>query len=200
MNYQPFSLEDFDLPAPAAAAPMEAVDTEAIRLDAYEAGYKSGWDDAVSEREQSGAQIAANLERTLSELTFTYEEARQEVLSGLSSLFTQIIERFLPAMASASVLPQVEGELQALLAELGTGNCTLVASPETCQALEWLSEAHLETDIQIKPEAAFGDGRVQLQIATETRDIDLSGMIDAMGDAIRDFMQSTGSEEEKKHG
>lgn len=200
MIYHALSLEDFAAPARAIGAGLTDADAEAIRLDAYESGYKSGWDDANSETAASDHRIAADLERSLTDLSFTYEEARAEVLRGMSGLMTSILTSFLPRLAADAVLPRVSDEIDAMIAATGSGNCRLQAAPETCKQLDWLAEKYMETDLQIISEPAYPDGRVTLHFASETKEIDLTNLLTGMTEAIRDFTLSPTPEQELRHG
>jgi len=201
MSYHALVLEDLTAPSPDATLNgLAASDAETLRLEAYEAGYKSGWDDANSETAASDRRIAADLERNLSDLTFTYEEARAEVLQGISGLISSILTGFLPRLAAEAVLPRVADELDALIASVGSGTCRLLAAPGTCKQLDWLAEKYLEMELEIVPEPAYPDGRVTLHFAGETREIDLTDLLQTMSAAIRDFTGSTPSENEVRHG
>lgn len=201
MTYHALALENFNAqPAPSATAGISDSDAEAIRLEAYEAGYKSGWDDANAESAASDHRIAADLERSLTDLSFTYEEARAEVLTGISGLVSSILDSFLPKLATEAVLPRVADELNALISEVGVGQCRLQAAPATCRQLEWLAENYMQMDLQIVPEDAYPDGRVTLHFSSETKDIDLSDLLSSMTGAIRDFIQSSQPEQELRHG
>lgn len=199
MKYRTLKLDPFGTNAVSAAAPATDLDAEEIRLVGYETGYQSGWDDATAEREKSDQLIAADLERNLRDISFTYLEARTEVLSGLGSLFNSILTQFLPAMAAEAVGPLVEAELATLTAELGEASCELLAAPRTAGQLAWLVERYMEIDLRITPEPAFADGRVTLRFAGEEREIDLSAMVAAMTTAIRDFTQSQTPSKERQN-
>ena len=200
MTYHALSLEDFTTPPRTSDAALSDADAESIRLDAYEAGYKSGWDDANSETAASDHRIAADLERNLTDLRFTYEEARAEVLQGMSGLMTSILTSFLPKLAADAVLPRVSDQIDAMMAATGSGNCRLQAAPETCKQLDWLAERYMETELQIIPEPAYPNGRVTLHFASETKEIDLTDLLSSMTEAIRDFTMSSTPEQERRHG
>jgi hypothetical protein len=183
----------------AGATPGAGGDSEEMRLNAYEAGYKSGWDDATAEREKSDQLIAADLERNLRDISFSYSEARTEVLNGFGGLIKSIVTSFLPAIAAEAVVPLVNAELEELLRNLGDQRCELLASPRTAAQLEWLISRHLEADLHIIPEPAFADGRVSLRFGGEEREVDLSGMVATMTAAIRDFTETDVFIEERQN-
>lgn len=191
MTLRALKLEVFgNVPSSGGAMPAVGGDHEELRLSAFEAGYKSGWDDATAEREKSDQLIAADLERNLQDISFSYAEARAEVLSGFGGLIASILSSFLPAVAAEAVVPLVDAELKALLRDFGDQKCELQASPRTAAQLEWLISRHLEADLHIVPEPAFADGRVSLRFGGEEREVDMSGMVDTMTAAIRDFTQT----------
>ena len=201
MTWHSLILDDLST-SPTDTAPdagLSPAEVEAIRLEGYETGYKSGWDDASAEAAASDRRIAADLERNLADISFTYEEARAEVLRGLQDLIGSIVSTFLPALAAEAVLPRVATEIEALVATLGGGTCELVAAPDTCRQLDWLAERYMELDLRIAPEPAYAAGRVTLRFADETRDIDLGGLTASVTDAIRDFSGTIIQQEEARH-
>ena len=200
MTLRALKLEVFGSgPAAATAAPGAGGDVEEMRLNAYEAGYKSGWDDATAEHEKSNQLIAADLERNLRDISFSYSEARAEVLNGFGGLIKSIVTSFLPAIAAEAVVPLVNAELEELLRNLGDQRCELLAAPRTAAQLEWLISRHLEADLHIVPEPAFVDGRVSLRFGSEEREVDLSGMVSTMTAAIRDFTETEIFTEERQN-
>ncbi|WP_372529945.1 hypothetical protein [Nioella sp.] len=197
MTYHALTLDDFANPRAApGSATMTSADAEALRLEGYEAGYKSGWDDATKEADSSDRRIAADLERNLADLSFTYEEARAEVLRGMGGLFGSILESFLPELAAAAVLPRMRDELDRLLPRVGTGPLTIIASPETAKRLEYLAETYLTSNLHITPEPAYPDARVALRHAAEETEIDLAALVAATTAAIRDFAEDATCEKD----
>jgi len=200
MTLRALNLEVFgSAPANPGATSAAGGDTEEMRLKAFEGGYQSGWDDAIAEREKSDQHIAADLERNLQDISFTYAEVRAEVLKGFGGLIESILTSFLPAIAAEAVGPLVNSELETLLRNLGDQRCELLASPRTAAQLEWLTGRHLEADLHIVPEPAFADGRVSLRFGGEERAVDMSGLVETMTTAIRDFTETEVFTEERQN-
>lgn len=197
MSYSALSLEDLNHPG-AGSGPSAPVD-EAARLQAFETGYKSGWDDANAETAASEQRIAADLERRLADLTFTYEEARAEVMQGLSGLLGAILSGFLPALAADAVIPRVTEALQPLLGAVAPGGIELVASPATASKLDRLVERHFDTDLHVRPEPAYPDGRVTLSTQKQTTEIDITDLVGTMSAAIRDFVDAAAPQEKERN-
>ncbi len=200
MTTRILTLEDFGSRSlSSSGSNVASGDAEAIRLAGYELGYKTGWDDAVAEQEKSDRRIAVDLERNLGDLSFSYQEARAEVISGLAGLFGSILTGFLPALSAEAVLPIVMAELDKIIFDIGEGECQLITSEETAKRLEWLKETYLELELSIRAEPAYPDGRVTLTYANEAREIDLSELVEKTTTAIRDYALVSNSKMEKQH-
>ncbi|QBY02229.1 hypothetical protein E2K80_17015 [Rhodophyticola sp. CCM32] len=189
MTPQTLTLEEFgtSLPSETSARPQAQGDTEAIRVEAFETGYRDGWEDCVAAEQQSKARIGADLGQTLANLSFTYLEARTDVLTGLQVLLDGIVDRLLPAIAAASVGPMVRAELTAILDRVPDGKCDLIAAPAACPGLETLLSDEIAIDVSVVPEPAYSEGHVTLRFGAELREIDLDTATEQIAGAIRDF-------------
>jgi flagellar assembly protein FliH len=188
------TLEDFapaDISPPSApvaeAAPQEAA------LDAFDEGYRNGWEDCAKAEAESHRRIAADLATNLRDLSLTYAEARSDILACLAPLFEDIAAQLLPALAAEAIAPAVIAELQDAARSGSAPRATLIAAPAALPALERLVEAQETLEIDLKPEPAYADGQVSLRFGDTRRDIDLTGAAGRMADAIRSFVaQETG--------
>lgn len=186
----PIQLEDFD----ASLQDQEFLssrEVEAAKQAAYETGYKSGWDDCAAASEAEGAQLGADLSQSLRDLSFTYEEARQEVMTGVKFLLEGIAEQILPNLAAQAILPVLDAEIGTILSKMGGLKIALVAAPELCPNLRQLAERHIEADLEIHPDPAFGPGQVALKFAGQEQEIDLQAATDAIAIAIQEFLSHT---------
>ncbi|WP_227286223.1 flagellar biosynthesis protein [Boseongicola sp. H5] len=201
MSARRLDLEEFGQPpAPESVAPASVHhDLEAIKLDAFESGYRDGWDDCLSAEQQGRAQIGADLSRNLKDLSFTYLEARNDVLKGLQALLDGIIERLVPEVAAAAMVPMVRAELASILGTLPDETCEILASPAACPALEALVAEHAEAEIRIVPEPAYFEGHVTLRFGAELREIDLGAATERIAQAIRDFTLNSDDDLPQQH-
>lgn len=188
MTARPLTLEDFGAPprAGAGAVPVSG-DLEGIKLDAFEAGYKDGWDDCLRAEQENHTQIGADLSRNIKDLSFTYHEARNDVLSGLKPLLDGIAGQLLPVIAAEALAPVLRAELAQIIDDLPDGKCEIVAAPSTCPSLETVIPAEIGAEVTIRPEPAYAEGHVSLRFGTELREIDLSAAADRIATSIRDF-------------
>lgn len=181
---------DAEPAAPAEPEPLPEATLEGGNLDAFEQGYRSGWDDCTANEVEERRRVGADLATALAEVSLSLDAARDEMLTALEPLFEQIASQLLPAIVSEAVAPAVVEELNRIAEERCSGTVQLVASPATCPVIEKLVDAQPDLTVSVMPEPALADGQVSLRFADMHRDIDLSAAAAQMADAIRSFTAS----------
>lgn len=183
--------------AATESGPVEITQlSEVDALEAYESGYKSGWEDCASAEAEERRVIAADLAKNLSEAKLTYASARRDVLAALGPFFEDVISTLLPRMATAAFLPCVLDELKEIAGGQMYSSVELRAAPATCPALERLAETEGIEGLVVLPEPAFAAGQVSLRLGSERRDIDMTAAADRIAAAIAGFQahsSTTGS-------
>lgn len=177
------------------AETQAAADIEGLKLEAFESGYKAGWDDSVSAQNDESARVSAELARNLHDLSFTYHEARSQLLTSLRPLLTQMVEMVLPELGHRTLAARVAAELEAA-ADRATGvRVRLLAAEETLPALERLADQDFGFPLAIVADPGLGPGQVMLRFADEERQIDmdalLSGIRAALDDHFDDHLQES---------
>lgn len=182
------SLEDFTQAESAAVeqAPLPLADGTAA-LDAYEAGYKTGWSDCAAAEAEVRKSVSTDLAQRLREAELTYESAKQDILASLEPLFEDLVATLLPRMAAEAVMPLVVQEMQLLLQLDSSTEIEIVAAPGSCEAIERLIEQELSDRAVVRGEVAYSESQVSLRVGAERRDIDLSEVTQKITDAIRAF-------------
>lgn len=199
----PLRLESFETverPADADAL-LDASALEEARLAAFEAGYKAGWDDAVTARTEDDEAERAEIARSLQGLSFTYHEARFHVLRALSPLMAEVATRLLPSIAHAA-LPQLVAEALGPYAELAADAPVIVmVAPAARQRIEALLGNSAGLPLQVREDAGLSPGQVWLKLGeTETR-IDLDAALATIRAALDDFFDHAAAPaKETRHG
>jgi flagellar assembly protein FliH len=178
---------DVEFDAPAAPEALPETGLEGGNLDAFEQGYRSGWDDCTANEVEERRRVGADLATALAEVSLTLDAAREEMMSALRPLFEEIVSQLLPAIAAEAVTPLVVEELRRIAEERCTTRVELLASPATCPVIENLVDATPELEVSVVPEPALAEGQVSLRFEEQRRDIDLSQAAAQMAEAIRDF-------------
>ena len=194
-------LESFEAEPAPPPQPQIEIDPGAFeeeRLAAFEKGYAAGWDDAIAAQEAEGTKLRADLGQNLQELSFTYHEARQEILMALRPLLVDIAAKMLPAMARQTLAQMVAEQLQPLAESATSVPITILASPVSLPVIEEVLGKSSGLPLVFVADQTLGEGQVYLKFAeTETR-IDLDGVIRLIADAIDTYFSA--SQQEAAHG
>ena len=192
MNSGRISLEDFTVPQTLSAlpAPEPSIDVaalqaaaEASRVESYETGYKTGWDDAVRAAEDERRNIGEELARNLRDASFTYFEAREELLVGLRAFLRDLLDAVFPTLmpeASASALADALGDMAE---DAGPNAIEISVSPEDVETVRALLPMS-GTDLNVSEEPALAPGQAQLRSATREASIDVERVVKMLRDVI----------------
>lgn len=178
------------------SAPPSEVDE--ARLEAFEAGYKAGWDDATTAQEGEDAQARDAIQRNLQDMAFTYHEARNHVLRALAPLLADVSARLLPEMARAS-LPHVVAEALGPYADLvADAPVKVQIHPDTRDEVEGLVGRNPRLPLQFIDDVTLTPGKVHLSLGTTETRVDLDAALATIRTAIDDFFELI--EKETPHG
>lgn len=157
---------------------------EEARLEAFDKGYRAGWDDAVAAQEDEAQRLRAEIGRNLQALSFTYHEARGHLLRGLGPLMTEICDRVLPEVAHAALGGIVRETLEPIAAEALDRPVTLVLHPDARPAVEAALAENATPPLELIEETALAPGQLHLRWDAGERRIDLDAAVAAIGAAV----------------
>ncbi len=180
--------------AAGAAAPTGA----AAGTDAFEAGYRAGWDDAVRAAAEDEARVRADLARNLRDLGFTYREARAQVMASLEPMLRDLTERLLPELARDALAPRIVEMLMTLAQGAAETPVELVIAPGARAAVDRMLSPAPGLPLTVREEPTLDIGQAVLRHgATETR-IDLDAVAEAARSGIAALYALTESPEEER--
>lgn len=182
-------LEVFEPSEPAtetAATPEVGADQES-RLEAYEQGYRAGWEDAAAAHAEDQRRIRVDLARSLQALGFTYQEARAHVLKSLAPLMQDMVGKLLPEMAREALAPTVLETLMPLAEQLADEPVTLVVNAGDRKAIEDLLEQATGLPVTIVEEPTLGEGQAFIRLGLQEVHIDLARATAEIAAAVRGF-------------
>jgi flagellar assembly protein FliH len=190
-------LEDFSGFAPGAPARSMSEDMlEEYRLDAFENGYKSGWDDATHAHAGSQTSISAELAQNLLALSFTYHDARDHFLSSLAPLFRGIVETMVPALAEHSLASHVAQQLEELAGTHVDQPVEISVAPGNCDKLRAILDPELPMDVSVRGEPTLGEGQARIGFGNEEREIDIADIVDTIEAALASPSEPSPKEEQ----
>ena len=193
----PIKLEVFDSgskPDKAQTVVLNRAALEEEKLNAYETGYKAGWDDASAAMDEDQTRIRAELARNLQTLSFTYHEARSHVLKAIEPLLLQIVGQLLPEIAREALAPFVLETLAPLAEGLGNAPVKLVINPIARPAVEALLDQATGLPLMIEEEPTLGEGQVYIRLGTIETQVDLDKATADIASAVRGFFDLPGKD------
>ncbi len=186
----PLQLEEFDLPTPASRSEMgadgglSAEAAEELRISSFESGYTSGWQDAHAASDGKRAEVSEELARNLRDLSFTYFEARAQVLASVEPVLKDLFDKVFPALLPEATLAQVLARLNEIAADLGDAPVDLVVSPDDAQLVEELTPDDLSVPLTISSEPALASGQAFLRVRKREQEIDVSTFLEDIRAAL----------------
>ncbi|MFD0859971.1 FliH/SctL family protein [Roseovarius aquimarinus] len=179
-------LEDF---AGVARAPdtIGAGAREDERIEAFEEGYKAGWQDAVKAASEDGERIASDFAANLQDVSFTLAEAQRDLLGQLRPLMTGMVEKVLPRMAHRTIGAHVVDALEDMARTAMEGPIRLVTAPGNAAALKALIEERGLAGVTIGTEPSLGDGQVHIRAGDREQEIDMDAVLSQIDAALSGF-------------
>lgn len=195
------SLEDFDRPrpaqdaarpaAPAAAAGPPAIDLEEERLQAFEKGYRAGWDDAAAAHSGEQSRISAELGQNLQDMSFTYHEAYAALSREIGEVMRGLVGKVLPGALGAALSETVQARAEAIL-EQNRVPVEIVVAPQNAPRLAALLEGQPAPPIRIVEEPSLGEGQAYLRFGAAEEKVDVAAVLDELAEVVDRFGEADG--------
>ncbi|MGP6089157.1 ABC transporter ATP-binding protein [Antarctobacter jejuensis] len=171
---------------PAEPAFSEA-ELEGKKLEAFEKGYRAGWDDAVKAQSDDRTRISSAFGQHLQDLSFTYHEAYTQVMNAVTPLLDEMVASLLPEMARATLGHHIVEQLQTLSREIGHMEVVVAVAPGKIEAVTPLLEADFGFPIQLVADDTLSEEQADLRFGQTERQIDLGDLIAAVSEAVQGF-------------
>ena len=169
-------LEDFAAPPPAPAPATVTEDVlEGARLEAFDKGYKEGWDDATRAAAQDQDRIGSDMAARLQDLGFTYHEARSHVMRALTPLLDAMLETLLPEVMMSTLGARIREEIEPLADRLADTPIELVAAPADRARIEPMLAQSTALPLKVVEDPGQIVGQVHLRLGRVEKLIDLDG-------------------------
>lgn len=186
-----FALEEFESPAaPQADEAPTAPDNGPDMLEAYESGYKSGWDDASAAMDQEKSKVGAELARNLRDLGFTYHEARSNTIKAMEALLEELVEKVLPQAMSDLLARQIIEDIMSQADAILDAPVQVVVSPAEADMVRDMLPDTLTMPVEVLAEPTQALGQAYLKFAKSEHRIDLAGVLDRMQTALKAMSQA----------
>jgi len=181
-------LEDFTPRDVSQNVTLTEVSLEENRLEAFESGYKAGWDDSANAAKNDEDKITVDFANNLRDLSFTYHEACSGMMSALEPLLTSMVKTVLPKLAHQTLGLRVINQLSDMARENINNPIEIVTAPTNLDALRSLVEQQNDLPITIVTEPSCGEGQVHIRTLTQEYEIDIDGLLNDIDLAVNGFI------------
>lgn len=183
---QILQLEDFAAPDIAVAEPPATFDTAGLKQEAFDSGYKDGWNDAFAEARTEESKARTAIAASLQEMGFTYFEARQHIMGSFKPLITSMVEAVLPQVSQAALVPLIQQEMEKL-AQMVEPPIQILCAAANEQELRAMVEECSTVPFEVQVEPTLLPSQVQLQFADGFSAIDTEATIARIKQTIEEF-------------
>ena len=184
-------LEDFGDMRRGTHLSITDVSLEEERLEAFERGYRAGWDDCAKSQAEDQRRIAADLSQNLQDLSFTYEEAYAAVMQALHPLLEQMIAAVLPRLARDSLVPRLVETVHDIARVQGRRKIGIAAAQADMSVLEHLTDTVPGLEIELDIDDTLTTGQVHLYFEGGEQAIDLREVLQGIEHAVSGFFENS---------
>ncbi len=182
-------LDDFSGGSHEHSISISDVSLEEQRLEAFENGYKAGWEDAVKAASDESTRISTDFAANLQDMSFTVQEAQSGLLTALRPLLTSMVNSVLPSLARQTLGTRVLETLGEMARTAANGPIEIVAAPQNINALQKIIDEQEIGNVQITAEPSLGDGQVQIRASNTEQEIDLDAVLAQIDATLTGFFE-----------
>ncbi|OSQ51005.1 FliH/SctL family protein [Marivita geojedonensis] len=179
-------LEDFGSPTAVTGHAVVSDDVlESERLEAFDKGYRAGWDDAIKAKSEEGALIVDGFAQNLQDLAFTYHEVHAQVLSNLTPLFDEILQKILPSVARDTLGAHISDQLSKIARDMGTVQIDVGVAPGAgSQVSDLVAAAASSLPISVHEDPTVGEAQAELRLGGKEILVDLADVVEQITQAV----------------
>ena len=166
---------------------ISEAELEGRRLEAFEEGYRAGWDDAIKAQSDDRSRISSALGQHLQDLSFTYHEAYAHVMNAMAPLLDEIGRVVLPEIARSTLGAHIMAELQRAAQEVGTLEVVIAVSPANAEAVAPLLESGFGFPVRLETDETLAEEQADIRFADSERQVDLGALIASVREAVEGF-------------
>lgn len=160
---------------------------EDSKLASFEAGYSSGWEDAVRAHEESKSAITAALREGLERAELSRDAAFDQFIASAETLIDGIVKQVLPALSQDVLGYHIRDILSGVVHKAMDQTIEISVSPADHDSLARLSAEWLPQTARIVSDPGLSPGQADLKLADGETHVDLAEVIAEVGRAVDAF-------------
>lgn len=170
--------------APEGAA-NEALEDE--KLQAFEAGYQAGWDDALKAKNDEKDKLRDELSQQLLDMSFTYQEALSKMTASMKPAIQQIIDKLLPELVQQSLAAHVAEQVENLINDHAPQKVEITVASENVAIVQDMIGDVLPEAFEIVGDDVVTKGQAFVRVDANEREVDLDTTIEKVSEALKAF-------------
>ena len=169
---------------------------ESERLEAFDKGYRAGWDDAIKAKADDTAQMSSDFAQSLQDLSFTYHEVHAQVFANLRPLFDEILQKILPDIARDTLGNHIADHLSQVARDLGTVEVMIAVAPGAGeQVTHMANDAQVSLPMQVVETSDLRDGQAELRFAGREVSLDMADVTKQISQALEAVIHESTQEQ-----
>ena len=188
---RPWMLESFDSADQISTVSVDPSVTalEEERLQAFDRGYKDGWEDAARAHAEEQGRISAELAGNLQALSFTYHEARVAVLNEMEGILKGLVSRVLPETMMHSLGEMIVEQIHAAAEAASEIDVEVLVCPDNAGRVRNLLQGMIAPPLTVLEEPSLGEGQAFIRLGEDERKIDLEAVLQGLSEAVAEFFE-----------
>ncbi|MEM6566516.1 MAG: hypothetical protein AAF665_18845 [Pseudomonadota bacterium] len=184
-------LPEFGSKPAANAVSISEVSLEEQKLNSFEAGYQAGWDDSTAANRNAGDQVSADFAQNMAELTITYREAYDALLTDIRPFLTQMVDTVLPVVSHDTLVPRIVELIETEMSQAPIGRVLISASPDAHTHLNsMLANSYTGLDVELREDTTLSSGQVRLSFDNQReQELDTAALVAGIQKAVHGFVQ-----------
>ena len=170
---------------------------DALKNEAYENGYASGWDDALASNEAAKSRVEAEFERNIQNLSLTYIEAVTHVRSELQGFVDALVETLLPSLSSDLICLNLKSQLIDTGKQCISEPAQIIASQDCYQHVKTMLSSEFSSEFEVIQDQSLGRGQVFFKVGGKENQIDLESVLEGISIQLRAMISDKNESEEK---
>lgn len=175
--------------ANAKTAEDNELQREEIKLQSFEDGYKSGWDDAISAQNETHISLSSDLAVSLQEASFVYHEVRATLAKELQETIEPLLITLLPKVASDSLHSQLLEKVMEVSKQIMDRPIEIAVPPNRMAIVNQLFEDSISEPFQIISDDTMKDDQVMLKIGNVERELSVENWTEDALSLVRAFFE-----------
>lgn len=158
---------------------------EDLKLQSFEEGYQAGWADAIKACEAEEKSVAAELQQSLQDMSFTYVEALTKLTNALRPLLQTMVAKVLPKAVECTLASHLAEQLETLMKGQIAQEASVRLGPKSKELIEQsLSQAQHKMALSLVVDPQMPEGQMHFKIGTAEAKLEFDTLLTDMSAAI----------------